>query len=269
MCLIIFAHHASRAYPLLVAANRDEFHRRATAPSRFWPSDPTLLAGRDQQLGGTWMGVTRDGKFAAVTNSRDPQATREAPRSRGELPLDYLRGKQDPSLYLQAISDRAQEYAGFNLLLGDGSSMWYYSNNPQPSEPGQNRPRALEPGIYGLSNAQLDTPWPKVVRGKTQLKEMLDDARPIDHGGLFGLVNNADLADSGALSALGMGTEMEQLLSAQFICSETYGTRSSTTLWQDRGGIFSWREVSFDKHGEPTGTQQENFSQASAPPDGE
>lgn len=262
MCLLIFAHRSVPDYPLLVAANRDEFHQRPTRASRFWPEHPTLLAGRDEQAGGTWMGVTRDGRFAAVTNFRDPAATQGAPRSRGELPLDYLLGQLQPAPYLQMISERAADYAGFNLLLGDGDVLWYFSNSI--AQPGQNyrAPRELAPGIYGLSNAQLDTPWPKVATGKQRFEKMIAGDVSVEHEQLLTLVSNRDLADPEALHNLDMGTEMEQLLSAQFIRSETYGTRSSTTMWFDRRGQISWRELSFNPTGEVVGDLQEDFQRS-------
>ncbi len=129
MCLLIFAHQTTADYPLVVAANRDEFHARPTAASHFWADHPELLAGMDLEQGGTWMGVTRDGRFAAITNYRDPASTVTAPRSRGELPLGYLTGQQDPQDYLQDIAAQAAQYAGFNLLLGDRGSLWYFANS--------------------------------------------------------------------------------------------------------------------------------------------
>ncbi|MEH6593100.1 MAG: NRDE family protein [Halioglobus sp.] len=259
MCLLIFAHCTSNQYPLLLAANRDEFHQRPTAPSAFWPDYPDLLAGRDELSGGTWMGVTRDGKFAAVTNYRDPSATHDAPRSRGELPLAYLIGKQHPQAYLEAVSQRAGEYAGFNLLVGRGDELWYINNNSQGSDVAPAQPRALPPGIYGLSNAQLDTPWPKVSTGKQRLQEMTGDSAATSHDNLLELVSSQELASAEALGSLGMDTTMDRLLSAQFIRSETYGTRSSTTLWRDGQGNTSWRELSFDARGKVSDRRQENF----------
>ena len=262
MCLLIFAHRSVPDYPLLVAANRDEFHQRPTRASGFWPEHPTLLAGRDEQAGGTWMGVTREGKFAAVTNFRDPGATQVAPRSRGELPTDYLLGQLEPETYLQRLSERAAEYAGFNLLLGDGHSLWYFSNSIPQTGQKYNSPRELQPGIYGLSNAQLDTPWPKVANGKQRLEKMIADDAGVNHEQLLELVSNTDLADPEALHLLGMGTDMEQLLSAQFIRSETYGTRASTTLWFHRQGEISWRELSFDGAGLMLESRQEDFQRS-------
>ncbi|MEH6583655.1 MAG: NRDE family protein [Halioglobus sp.] len=259
MCLLIFAHRTSNQYPLLIAANRDEFHQRPTAASAFWPHYPDLLAGRDELSGGTWMGVTRNGRFAAVTNYRDPSATYDAPRSRGELPLAYLTGEEHPQAYLEAVSQRAGEYAGFNLLVGRGDELWYINNYSKGKGHTPAEPRALAPGIYGLSNAQLDTPWPKVSTGKQQLREMSGDDASVSHDALLELVSSTELASVDALNALGMGTTMERLLSAQFIRSETYGTRSSTTLWRDGEGNTSWRELSFDAQGVISDRRQEDF----------
>lgn len=259
MCLLIFAHRVHTGFPLMVAANRDEFHNRPTSPSEFWPSYPSLLAGRDEQMGGTWMGVTRGGRFAAVTNFRDPAATGPAPRSRGELTLDYLVADKSPECYLHTVSQRADEYAGFNLLLGDALDLWYFSNSAQQGGLHNSAPMKLEPGVYGLSNALLDTPWPKVVTGKQKLEEMLGEANEPTHESLLGLINSPQLADPGQLQTMGMETPMEQVLSAQFIRSKAYGTRSSTTLWKSNQGSMSWRELSFDSRGEPSGSREENF----------
>ena len=123
MCLLIFSYRVDPNYPLVLAANRDEFHARPTAAARFWPEHPRLLAGRDLEQGGTWMGLTREGRFAAITNCRDPARTAPAPRSRGELPLGYLTGSQDAQTYLMDTLANAQEYAGFNLLVGTRQSL--------------------------------------------------------------------------------------------------------------------------------------------------
>ena len=256
MCLLIFAHQTSSRYPLVVAANRDEFHARPTARSDFWADYPMLLAGVDLEQGGTWMGLTRNGRFAAITNYRDPSRTAPAPRSRGGLPLRYLTGEQDPKSYLQSMATRAGEYAGFNLLLGDRDSLWYYTNSPAQTG---HTPLCLQPGIYGLSNARLDTPWPKVNLGKARLGELLDNSPP-SHEGLADVVGDRHLADQGALQLHGMKSEMELLLSAQFIVTDRYGTRSSTTLWTDSDGLASWRELSFDAQGEVRERQEFKFA---------
>lgn len=246
MCLLIFAHRVSDQFPLVVAANRDEFHARPTAASAFWEDIPDLLAGRDLEQGGTWMGVTRQGRFAAVTNYRDPARTAPAPRSRGELPLAFLSGQQDPQTCLEQLADRATEYAGFNLLLGEGDELWYLTNSLPPAE---RRPLRLPPGIYGLSNARLDTPWPKVSLGKRRLQQLLAGPEEVDHPALLAVVADTTLANPAELRPQGLDSEMDQLLSAQFIVNTTYGTRSSTSLWRRRDGYTSWRELSFDEEG--------------------
>ena len=250
MCLLIFAHQLSADYPLMVAANRDEFYARPTAPAAFWPEYPGLLAGRDLEQGGTWMGVTRQGRFAAVTNYRDPDVAMPAPRSRGELPLDYLAGNKTPASYLAELAKRSSEYAGFNLLAGDRDSLWYFANS------GGQAPRALSPGLYGLSNARLDTPWPKVERGKAMLLS-LQQGDGVSHDDLAQLVADRTRADPHSLACQGLNDTMDRTLSAQFIVTEGYGTRSSTTLWTESSGSIHWRELSFGEEGELSGARAE------------
>ena len=255
MCLVILALRAHPDYPLVVAANRDEFHARPTAATHFSEEHPQLLAGRDLEQGGTWMGITRQGRFAAITNYRDPARTAPAPRSRGELTLDFLAGSDSAADFLAQVARRADDYAGFNLLLGDGNSLWYFTNSVAPDE---RQPRELLAGIYGLSNARLDTPWPKVEAGRERLAQVL--AAGPGHEALASVVNDRALAEPGQLQALDLHGEMDQLLSAQFIVTAPYGTRSTTTLWVDRGGEAHWRELSFDAQGSQTDSTQEQFS---------
>ena len=242
MCLLILAHRVSSDYPLLVAANRDEFHARPTAASQFWPEHPELLAGRDLLQGGTWMGMTRSGRFAAVTNYRDPAQPPEPARSRGDLSLQYLTGSQTPKDFLHDIAARAGDYAGFNLLVGDRTSLWHYTNSDTKG------PQNLPPGVYGLSNASLDTPWPKVMLGKAKLLALLETGA-ISHRTLSGVVSSQSLADRSSLSAQGLHSTMESTLSPQFIITDTYGTRSSTTLWFDAHAQANWLELSFNAQG--------------------
>jgi uncharacterized protein with NRDE domain len=257
MCLMIFAHQVAAGYPLLVAANRDEFHARPTAVSDFWATYPALLAGRDLLQGGTWMGVTRTGRFAAVTNFRDPARTAAAPRSRGELPLAYLAGALAPESFLGAIATRAHDYAGFNLLVGDRDSLWFFSNSD-----GQTA-RCLAPGVYGLSNARLDSLWPKVALGKSRMQSLLQ-VGSISHGALATVVADRRLADQHALSGQELDSDMDSTLSAQFIVTDTYGTRSSTTLWIDHRWHASWRELSFDQQGALRAQQLREFALSAA-----
>lgn len=256
MCLLIFAHQTDPRYPLVVAGNRDEFYARPTAASDFWPEHPGLLAGKDLEQGGTWMGITRSGRFAAITNYRDPARTRPAPRSRGELPLNYLTGELDPEAYLQGLLAKADEYAGFNLLVGTMNSLWYLTNSSSPTAAA---PRCLAPGIYGLSNAKLDTPWPKVSLGKRRLEPLLG-GEPLEHDALAATVGSRRLADPTELQGQGLMHGMDQILSAQFITAGSYGTRSSTTLWVERDGVTHWRESIFDKAGDMLEQREESFT---------
>ena len=255
MCLLIFAHRASPQYPLVVAANRDEFHARPTAPSGFWEDHPQLLAGTDLEQGGTWMGVTRDGRFAAVTNYRDPSRTAPAPRSRGELALHYLTGRQGPQDFLTDLAPIAPEYAGFNLLVGDRNNLWYYSNSAAEAD---SEPRCLPPGVYALSNASLNTPWPKAESGRAKLQQLLATGNP-SHKELSTVVADRHPADPNTLQLQGLDSAMDQVLSAQFIVTEHYGTRSCTTLWTDNNRALSWQEQSFDQQGGLCEVRKEEF----------
>ncbi|MFO7552547.1 MAG: NRDE family protein [Haliea sp.] len=263
MCLIVFAWQVRPDFPLVVVANRDEFHRRPTAPSGFWPEHPQLVAGRDLEAGGTWMGVTRQGRFAAITNYRDPSRSLPAARSRGELPLAFLTGSDTPERFLQQLADRAGDYAGFNLLVGSGEHLWYFSNSS-----GENRPRALAPGLYGLSNARLDTPWPKLELARSRLAPLL--ATPaLSHEALRRAVSDRRLAAEEDLHPLGLSNGMDRQLSAQFIVTAEYGTRSTTSFWlqqsSDTGTLAaSWEELSFDPAGREIDRSSLAFSCASA-----
>lgn len=245
MCLIIFAHQPNTESPLLLAANRDEFYARPTSPSRFWPDHPHILAGQDDEAGGTWMGITRQGRFAAITNYRDPAASPRGKRSRGLLVSDYLNSEASPESFLQELQENIDNYADFNLLVGDNSNdLWYFTSTAS----GQQHIRKLPPGIYGLSNAQLDTPWPKVTLGKSRMKQLIDDAK-ISHDNLLETVSDPEPAKREALQKLDMTSGMDQLLSAQFICAGTYGTLSGTTLIKEYDGKVHWREQLYNEQG--------------------
>ena len=253
MCLVIFAHQCSAQYSLVVSANRDEFHARPTEPSHFWETQPKVLAGRDLEQGGTWMGTTRSGRFAAITNVSDPGRTAPAPLSRGALTLNFLAGESTPQAYLAEVEPQADQYALFNLVVGDQHSLWVFSNAR-----GSRGPEALAPGLYGLGNAALDTPWPKVQLGKSVLARSLE-CETLTHAELAMAVQDRNLARPEELAAQGLRGEMDQTLSAQFITAGVYGTRSTTTLWQTRAGSANWRELSFDEAGQETGRVEESF----------
>ena len=223
MCLILFAYHVHPAYRLILAANRDEFYDRPSAPADFWNSHPQMLAGMDLKEKGTWLGVTREGKYAAITNYRDPASWKADAPSRGKLVSRYLTGSAGPEKYLRSIVKKADGYNGFNLLLGDGEDLFVYSNRGDV--------RKLSPGIYGLSNELLDTPWPKVQRGKKLLKKALAQKGKELEEALFDLLSDRLVPPDRNLPDTGIGLEWERLLSTMFIKSPVYGTRSSTLLF--------------------------------------
>ena len=236
MCLITLAYQSHPEYPLLIAANRDEFYARPTAAAEFWQEAPQLLAGRDLQAGGTWMGITRNGRFAAITNHRDPSTTPVQPRSRGMLTLDFLLGQQTPADYLAALAQEAGSYAGFNLLLGDRGGLYYLSNM-------EGVVKRLQPGIYSLSNGLLDSAWPKQQQAAAGISALLDE--PAQHELLKATVSDRTQAAEHLLPETGIGPAMEQLLSAQFIVSEDYGTRATTSLWINHTGEVEFSETSY------------------------
>ena len=222
MCLILFAYQVHPDYPLIMAANRDEFYERPTAPAAFWEDAPHVLAGRDLEKGGTWMGVTRTGRFAAITNYRAPGQNRTDMKSRGFLVSDYLIGVEEPRAYLQRVQQERESYNGFNLLAGDTKSLYYYS-------PILDEIKKVPPGIHGLSNAVLDTPWPKVRKGSERLKQTLS-YKTIEEPFLLSILSDSEEAPEEELPETGVGKEWEKLLSPLFIQSDKYGTRSSTIL---------------------------------------
>ncbi len=231
MCLIVFAWQVLPAVPLIAAANRDEFYQRATAPAGYWPEHPRIYAGRDLQAGGSWMGITRaeDGataaRFAAITNIRAPSEHREQAPSRGQLVADFLAGSMTPQEYVAQIRPRAADYNGFNLILSDGLSLIWYSNR------GDADPRngvALAPGVYGLSNALLDAPWPKVLKTKAQFASLLCLGAPDD--AFFEMLSDTSPAPDMRLPETGVPLDVERMLSAVRIESPAYGTRTSTVV---------------------------------------
>lgn len=236
MCLILMAWQVHPDYPLVVAANRDEFFSRRTAAADFWGDAPDVLAGRDLEAGGTWLGVTRAGRFAALTNFRDPARNKTGAPSRGELVSRFLSGRQSPLEYLAELEAVAAAHNGFNLLFGDMESLWCFSNCGEGEQ-------AFAPGIYGLSNHLLDTPWPKVARGKSALKAALL-ALP-DEAPLFALLRDDSVAPDENLPRTGVSLEWERLLSAAFISSPSYGTRSATVLLRDASGRVRFIEQGF------------------------
>ena len=257
MCLILFAYRQRAEQTLLVAANRDEYHSRAAQPARFWPELPQILAGRDLQGGGTWLGISRNGRFAAVTNFREPEVT-TGERSRGELCIEFLSGSQSCAAYTAQLSRNAERYGGFNLLLWDGDQLRYYSNQPNQCSNQSQVERVLEPGLYGMSNGYLDEAWPKVVSGKQALQQALASPTVIEQS-LEILADRSQPHDQ-QLPDTGVGPDLERLLAPRFILSETYGTRVSTVLTLNADHDVRFVEQSFDAAGKHSGRVEFDFS---------
>lgn len=244
MCLLLLAYRSHAGYPLIVAANRDEFHERTAEPAHWW-GEPRIFAGRDREAGGTWIGVSRDGRIAAVTNYRDPSITEPGVASRGELPVTALAGSNDGAL-LEQFRREGNRYNGFNLLYGAPARLLYLSNR------GERRAR-LTAGIYGLSNHALDTPWPKVTRGKDRLAGYLRDCGRPEPEGLFELLRDRHRPTDAELPNTGIGLEWERLLAPMFIITRRYGTRCSTVIIMNEHNEILFAERSFDRHGNPVG----------------
>lgn len=238
MCLIVFAWRPGHALPLVVAANRDEFYARPAQALAAWEDAPGVYAGRDLQAGGTWLGVGPQGRFAALTNIRDPGQV-PGPRSRGELVAAYLQGELGVQSYLDRVASRSGQYSGFNLLVGDTDHLGYLNAR-------EVAPRLLQAGVYGLSNAGLDTPWPKLVKARTGLQGLLDTADPQR---LLTLLADQEQPPDAELPETGVGIATEKLLSSVFIASQTYGTRASTVLIADDRGRRRLVERSFGPFG--------------------
>lgn len=225
MCLIVFAWKVIPGLPLVAAANRDEFYDRPAAPAHWWHDHPQVCAGRDLRGGGTWLGINRDGRFGALTNIRAPEERRSDAPSRGALVADYLKGSASPLEYIERLRQGADDFNGFNLLVGDEETLIWYSNRAH-DDPRNGQP--LQPGIYGLSNDRLDAPWPKVVRTKAQFASMLCQGAPEE--AYFEMLSDTTRASDCRLPKTGVSLEMERLLSAVCIESPNYGTRVSTVV---------------------------------------
>ena len=259
MCLLVLAWKSHPRYRLIVAANRDEFHERPAQPLGWWPDEPRILAGRDLRGSGTWMGVARSGRFGIVTNFRDletPPAP-DAP-SRGDLVTRFLTGATSPKEYLDDLRGRAPRYAGFNVLLGGPRALYYFSNRNGGTA------RRLSAGVYGLSNHWLDSPWPKLLRTRARLSELVKQV-PVETGALFDLLADREPADTDEIPETGLPPEWERALSAPFVVHERYGTRCSTLLLVDRNGHTTMLERRFDAAGTLTGSSRLAFDSMDLP----
>jgi uncharacterized protein with NRDE domain len=242
MCTILFAYDCHPRYKLVVAANRDEFYKRPTAPAAFWQDNSDILAGRDLKEGGTWMGITTSGRFAALTNYRDPASFKPDARSRGHLVKNYLSSNLAAETYIANIDDGGTAYNGFNLLVGTYESLYYYSNREKTS-------RKVLPGVHGLSNALLNTPWPKVTRGIKALSDLIQNDE-IEAEQLFTIMTDREQPHNQDLPETGVSLKMERMLAPMFVISPGYGTCLTTVILVERNHNVQFWERSF-KDGQP------------------
>jgi len=243
MCLIVFAYRVHPEYPVVIAANRDEFYNRPTAVMGEWSDAPNILAGRDLKGGGTWMGIGRNGRMAALTNFREPDLQRTGAPTRGHLVSDFLKGRDSLNQYINKLSSTYKNYNGYSILLSENGQWVYYSNR-------SDGPQELTPGIHGLSNHFLNTPWPKVERSRRAMESLLTSDRPPDMKALLSIMQDRSIPPDEALPRTGVELAWERRLGAVFIHSAIYGTRSSTILVVARDGTTRICERSFDGQGQ-------------------
>lgn len=255
MCLIVFAWQHHPRYRLVLVANRDERYARPAAPLCWWPDQPQLLAGRDLEAGGSWLGVNRAGHFAAVTNYREHYGNTSAAESRGELVTRYLVGTATPETFSKELD--GARFAGFSLLTADERSLWYATNRQHPS-------RVLAPGVYGLSNAALDTPWHKLTRCRAGLQGLLARGK-LDKESLFMLLADTSPAPDDHLDRE-LPVEFARAVSAPFIRTGDYGTRCTTVVLIGNDGTVSVAERSFDESGAQTGDIEVDFASRNTAP---
>ncbi|HEX7340825.1 MAG TPA: NRDE family protein [Rhodanobacteraceae bacterium] len=229
MCLIAFAWNVHPRWRLLLLGNRDEAHARPAAPLAHWEDAPSIMAGRDLEAGGTWMGVAADGRAGVVTNVRDPLAGKDG-ASRGLLIADYLRGSDSASGYAQALHAADVHYRPYNLLLFDAQAAYYLGNHPE------RRAQAVAPGIHGLSNADFNTPWPKTRALTARIDDWMRHGGDEDFDSLFAALADDSRWPDEVLPDTGIGIALERELSATFIRGHRYGTRASTLIAIDHRG---------------------------------
>lgn len=255
MCLVLLAWRTHPRHPLVLAANRDEFHARPAAPLAWWDDGPPLLAGRDLEAGGTWLGLDRRGRLALVTNYRDPSLPKPPGRTRGELVPAFLRSDMSAEQCVREAAAGAGAYAGFSLLAMDAAGLGYVVSQPEAEW------RMLEPGIYGLSNRRLDDPWPKLVKTRAAFERELA-AGSAEPSRLAAILSDRGVAEDDRLPDTGVGIEWERRLSAAFIVSPDYGTRCTTVVTADSQGLIAVEERSHAPDGGTTGRVRIAFEAA-------
>lgn len=238
MCLSVFAFKTDPDYPFIFAVNRDEFYSRPAQPATFWYDQPHLLAGRDLEAGGTWMGITEDHRFASLTNYRDMASIKENAPSRGKIVEEYLTSDKSPLEFLKDLKKEAHLYNGFNLIAGTLDKLWYFSNQIDVIT-------EIEPGIHTLSNAFLNTSWPKTDKALSEFRSILQKNSKADEKAIFKLLQNDEQYPDDQLPSTGLSPEMERVVSPIFISSEDYGTRCSTLIYKDKSGQITFDERTY------------------------
>lgn len=247
MCLIAIATRIHPLYPLIIAANRDEFYHRPTAPIDFWQDHPNILAGRDLEQNGTWLGITKTGRIAAITNFRAPASVDPHAPSRGLLVSNFLSSNQPPESYLHAIKNSGKQYNGFNLIVGDMHQLWWYSNKNTDSV--NSNIVKIKPGIHVISNHLMDTPWPKTQKIKAGIQNICHRNNAIDPEDIFQVLADKNRPPDDKLPDTGVGLEWERILSSVFVFSDIYGTRSSAVILADASGQIMFAERTFKPQG--------------------
>lgn len=237
MCLIVFSYKTHPQYPLILAANRDELYNRPTRKAQFWEEEPEILAGKDLKGGGTWLGVSKERKIAALTNYRDIESIKENAPTRGNIIKDFLTEGSSSERFLQGLQKTGDQYNGFNLIAGSVNNLFYYSNQ-------KNSYSEISPGIHSISNAFLDTPWPKTEAAARSFREKTAAANPKEEE-LFELLCNTDQYPDKELPKTGLPAEMERAVSAIFIKMPGYGTRCSTLVFVDNQQRITFVERTF------------------------
>lgn len=251
MCLVLYAFNRSEEYPVIFAANRDEYYNRATAPMQFWTDHPHILAGRDLEQGGTWFGIHTSGRFAALTNYRDPRWVKPHAPSRGGIIVDFLESRQSIRQFAAGMENRFNAYAGFNLLFGNREQTYWFSSVKNRCEP-------VSSGVHGLCNRDLNTPWPKVEKGKKALEKAIQ--HPFSKADLMTILSDQSRPEDHLLPDTGVGIEWERYLSPLFIQSPGYGTRSSTVMCISRTGVITVFEKTHPLPGDDKRVEDREFT---------
>ena len=243
MCLYILYYHSHPDYPVILAGNRDEFYERTALPVHHWIDESGITGGKDMKEGGSWLAANKKGKFAFVTNYRDPESLKETAVSRGSLVSNFLARGQSEEEYLKSISAHDEHYNGYNLIFGGIDNLYYYSNVLKTG-------KKLGKGIYMLSNHLLDTPWPKAVRAKEMCDKIVLEHGKLDIDALFTVFHDSKRASDDKLPETGVGYNLEKMLSSIFIESNVYGTLATTILTIDNHRKLSLHERTYHPEGQ-------------------